>query len=176
VKRLLVLAGIAGVLLSAAACGNSTDGQPTPVTSAAQGQPTRTTTPSAGGGGALPVDHACSLLSSSDLSQLGVSSSPSEDMIGTAHACEFDNSEGHIIVGIRTNVGLAGFSANGGTVGDITVGTHQAKQDVDDTGSCVIAIGVSASSRVDVTVTGDGTSDPCPTSMAVARMVEPKLP
>lgn len=178
-KRFALLAGLAVLALGAAACNSATPGSPSAQTQATQ---PAVTTPngdgggSGGGGNGLPVDRVCSLLSSADLSQLGASSAPTEGTIGTAHTCEFDNAEGHVIVGVRTNVGLDGFNASGGTVKDITVGRHQAKQDVDNTGSCIIAIGVTTSSRVDVTVTGDGTTDPCPTSMAVANIVEPKLP
>jgi hypothetical protein len=79
-------------------------------------------------------------------------------------------------VAIRTNVGLSGFLANGGTVHDITVGTHQAKQVLDDSGSCVVGIGVSDSSRVDVTATPGATADPCPVAGKLANLIEPKLP
>lgn len=171
-KLFVVAAGLGAMLVGISACSNSTTGQPSSTTTVTGAQPTSTT----GGGGALPVDHVCSLLSTSDLTQLGVSATPTDDLVGTSHACEFDNSEGHVIVGIRTDVGLAGFNANGGTVQDLKIGTHQAKQETDRTGSCVIGIGVSASSRVDITVTGNGSTDPCPTSMAVAKIVELKLP
>jgi hypothetical protein len=175
VRRLVVLAGLAVALVGVAGCNNSTGGQPSAAATTA-GSPPESTSPSAGGGNALPVDRACSLLSAGDLSSLGVSSAPTQGTVGTAHTCEADNATDHIIVGIRTNVGLSGFVANGGTVHDLTIGTHQAKQEVDNTGSCLIGIGVSSSSRVDVTVTGDGTTDPCPTAMNVAKLVEPKLP
>lgn len=174
-KRLVLLAGLAATLLGVAACNSSTPGQATAGTSTTtQNQPPPTS--SSGGGNSLPVSNPCSLLSSGDLSQLGVTTTPTKNQIGTAHACELDNAEGHIIVGIRTNVGLDGYQPNGGTVKDLTVGSHQAKQEVDATGSCIIALGVSSSSRVDITVTGDGTNDPCPTTMSVAQLVEPKLP
>jgi len=168
VKRLVLLAGLAATMLGVAACNNATSGQPSPDTSTTQNQPA---TSNSGGGNTLPVGNPCSLLSSGDLSRLGATSTPTKNQIGTAYACELDNAEGHIIVGIRTNVGLQGYNASGGTVTDITVGSHQAKQEVDSTGSCIIALGVSSSSRVDITVTGDGTTNPCPTTMTVAQLV-----
>ncbi len=175
-KRLVVLAGLAAVLVGAAACNNSTPGQASAATTTTGSQPGDTST-AGGGGNALPVNHACSLLSSAELEQLGVSAQPTQEMVGTAHACEFDSAEFSMAIGIRTDVGLAGFTDSGGIVHGTTIGRHQAKQEVDNTGSCVIGIGVSASSRVDVTVTpGDQTSDPCPTALKLANIVEPKLP
>ena len=181
-KRLVVLAGLATMAVGLAACGGApTPGQPTAAPSSSDGaQDTVPASPSssASSPGGLPVSQPCSLLSSAQLTQLGVSAQPTQDMIGTAHSCEMDTAQDHIIVGIRTNGGLDSFTqaATGGPVHDTTVGTHQAKQSVGNTGSCVIAIGVSASSRVEVTVTGDGSTDPCPTAVNVAKFVEPNLP
>jgi hypothetical protein len=116
------------------------------------------------------------LLSSNDLAQIGVSSPPTPDMVGTAHDCSLTTSNYSIGVAIRVDVGLSGFVQSGGTVQNKPIGKHQAKEEVDNTGSCVIAIGVSESSRVDVTATGDGTTNPCPTAEHVAQLVEAKLP
>lgn len=179
-KYLAALAGSAIVVLGVAACSNPTGGQPTAGATTDGRAPTSTrSTPdsnSPSGSGSLPADQPCSLLSSTDLSQLGVSSPVSTDAIGTAYACELDTSADHIIIAVRTNVGLNQFQASGGTVQDMTIGSHQAKQVVDNTGSCVVAIGVSDSSRVDVTVTGDGTTNPCPTAESVAHLVAQRLP
>jgi hypothetical protein len=124
------------------------------------------------------VDHVCSLLSPGDLSRLGVSSAPTQGMIGTSHTCEADTAADHIIVGIRTNGGLSVYPSTSGNVHDLTIGTHQAKEDADNSGSssCVIAIGMTTSSRIDIAATGDGITDPCPVAMTVANLVEPKLP
>jgi hypothetical protein len=125
----------------------------------------------------LPVNQSCSLLSSADLEQLGASSPTTQEMVGTAHTCEFDSADFTMEVGIRTDVGLAGFVASGNSgVHDITIGTHQAKEELADTGSCLIGIGVSTSSRVDVVVSPILTGDPCPTALRLANLVEPKLP
>jgi hypothetical protein len=40
----------------------------------------------------------------------------------------------------------------------------------------VIALAVTHTSTVEVVVTGDGQSNPCPTAKKTARLVEPKLP
>ncbi|HEY3748145.1 MAG TPA: DUF3558 family protein [Pseudonocardiaceae bacterium] len=181
-KRLVVLVGLAAVLVGTAACGGTTPGQPSAATTAGGGGQTSggsTSTAPSSRTSSFAADQPCSLLSSSDLEQLGVSSPPSQDMVGTAHSCELDTSAFHIGLDIRTDVGLAGFVAvpNGGKVTSTTIGQHQAKEEADpSSSSCTVAIGITDSSRVDVTTTGDGTSDPCPGALTVARLVEPELP
>jgi hypothetical protein len=44
------------------------------------------------------------------------------------------------------------------------------------TGSCIIAMGVTSSSRVDVSLNSGPRVDPCPLALQVAQLVEPKLP
>lgn len=178
VRRWLAILGFTALMVA----GCSTQGRPTPTPPSSQdGLPSQVAASSSAStpgqsGAALPVDHPCSLLSPSDLRQVGVSVQPTEGMVGTAHECEFDSNDFSIDVGLRTNVGLADFQAAGGTVENTTIGSHQAKEAADSGGSCVVALGVSASSRVDVTVTPIGTSDPCPTALNLAKLVEPKLP
>lgn len=170
--RLVAVVGVAVMVLGVAACGRTTTGQPTAALT-----PVSTGSSSAAPGpNGLPVDQPCSLLSSADLQQLGVMEQPTQEMVGTAHTCQLVTSSDSLGVGIRTNVGLAGYTAAGGPIHDITIGSHQAKQELGNTGSCVVAIGVSASSRVDIIVTGDGTTDPCPAALTLARLVERRLP
>jgi hypothetical protein len=116
------------------------------------------------------------LVSQAALSQIGESVPPKQDVVGTAPDCALKTPDFTIGVAIRTDVGLDGFNPNGGTVHDITIGTHRGKQDLDVSGSCVIAIGVSASSRVDVTVFPNQNGDPCQMATTLANLIEPKLP
>lgn len=180
-KRVLVVLGLAATLVGAVACGAPTVGQPTPATTNGGGQtsqdgPSPTSTASGGGGNSLPVDHPCDLVPTSGLERVGVSGQPSETSVGTAPACEFDTNDFTIDVEILTTLGLSDFQAAGGTVQTTTVGSHDAKEVTDNTGSCVIGIGVTAKSRVDVTVTPISGGNPCPTAMTLAQMIEPKLP
>lgn len=180
-KRLTVLTCLVVTLVGVAACNSTTTGQPGAASTTQSGGPTSATsspdTPtSAGGSGGLPVDHPCSLLSSSDLTTLGVSAQPTEGTTGSAHTCDFDSSDFSMGIAIRTNVGLSGFNNPGGTPQNIQVGRHQAKQEVDNTGSCTVAIGITDSSRVDVLATPVLNGDPCPAALKIANIVEPKLP
>jgi uncharacterized protein DUF3558 len=173
VRRVVVLAAFAMALAGVAGCGAKTVGRASPVirTSTAVSSPSSSV--SAGG---LPGNHACSLLSSADLRQLGASSPPTQEMIGTAHACDFDSDEFAMGVVLTTDAGLAVFDPAGGVVHDTTIGSHQARQVAEGKDTCYVVIGVSPSSRVDVDVTGDGTTDPCPTALTLARLVERRLP
>ena len=168
-RQVIVLAAFAVALVGVAGCGGTTVGRASPVVRTSP--PTSSSTRDG-----LPVNQACSLLSSADFQQLGASSPPSQEMVGTAHACEFNSDEFALGVAIRTNVGLAGFVPLERAVHDTTIGRHQAREETSDGYSCDIAIGVSASSRVDIDVSGDGTTNPCPTALTLARMVERRLP
>jgi hypothetical protein len=184
VKRLVLLGAMVATLAVVVACGGPTTGQPSPATTAdstgatSSGSGSADPTTAGGTAGSLPVNEPCSLLSSGDLTHIGVSSPPTQDMVGTAHDCSLETSDYSIGVALRTNGGMGDFQQlPGGTVQNITVGNHSAKQEkVDSSSSCVVVVGVTSSSRVDVTATGDGNTDPCPTALAVAKLVEPKLP
>jgi hypothetical protein len=147
--------------------------------SSSGGSPSTSSAPS----NALPVKQPCSLLSSSDLSQLDLdpSAPPSRDQVGTASSCDLSLADGGggVIVGIRTNEGLSAMTNSGVATTSLTIGTHQAAKQTNDaynTGSCLISLGVSSSSRVDVTANTGGSSDACPDAMKVAQLVEPHLP
>jgi hypothetical protein len=175
VRRVVLLAGLAAMLVVVAACSNATPGQPSASGSVTQTQQPHTST-STGGGNALPVSQPCSLISQNALDQIGESAPPTPDQVGTAPDCSLLTPDFSIGVAIRTNVGLSDFPANGGTIHDITIGTHQGKQVLDDSGSCEVGIGVSDSSRVDITATPGASADPCPIAAKLANLIEPKLP
>ena len=90
--------------------------------------------------------------------------------------CECSGDQWDSIVGIRTDVGLSGVLANGGTIVDTTIGSHQAKKLAQGATGCLYAIGVSNSIRVDIQSGPVGTGDPCQESLAIAQLIEPKLP
>ncbi|KAA2261605.1 DUF3558 domain-containing protein [Solihabitans fulvus] len=166
-KRLVVLAGLLGAtLLAAAGCGESVAPSASPSSSAPS---------SAGKDTPLDSRDPCSLLSQSEAASAGATSQPQRKKVGTADSCLFSAKDLSMIVGIQANVGLAGLQPNGRRITDTKVGGHEAKLAADGLGNCLIAIGVSGSSRVDVAVTGGGKVDPCPVAVQVAQLVEPKL-
>jgi predicted small secreted protein len=185
VKRFALTAAAVALAFGAAACNSTTTGQgePTfgapssPVTSGAGDSGGSSPTSSSGGSKSLPVDKPCSLFSSSDLTTLGVSSPPSADQVGSAPTCDLSlNPDGAVEVGIRTNEGLSALAGTGPST-SLTVGSHPAGQQLDAaSGGCLIVLGVSANSRVDVVVNMDDASQVCPTALKVAKLVEPHLP
>jgi hypothetical protein len=180
-RRTIPIGLAAAILLAATACGGPTTGQarPVPDTSApaaTTGSGTASSMPSSSNtGGSLDSRDPCSLLSQAEYSGLALTRQPEQSNLGTARGCKFGSHTAAMALDVRTNVGLAGFEANGGKMTDTTVGRHQAKQLLGVSGSCVIAMGVTSSSRVDVTVNSGTRTDPCPIALQVAQLVEPKL-
>jgi hypothetical protein len=188
VKRLIILTGAAAMLLAAAACssGGSSGLSLSPTASAAS------TSGSGGGGGEsqstsasggkiasadqLANTQACTLLTSSEATQLGLPSTGKQDNAGAKSGCEWSGDEWDAIVGIRTDVGLSGVLANGGTIVPTTVGSHQAAKLSQGDSGCLYVLGVANSMRVDIQSGPVGTGDPCQESLKIAQVIEPKLP
>jgi hypothetical protein len=171
VKRLAVAAGLTAALLGVAGCAEQTAGTPTGVgpTATDGSQPS-------GPSSTLPVNQPCSLLSSSDLDQLGASTPSSQDVIGGAQTCEVTVTNGSLEVAFP-GFGLSRLVVTG-PVTDLRIGQHQAKKmtDPQDSGSCYIAIGITSTQRVDVGAETDGGTEPCPLAMKAAQLVEQRLP
>ncbi len=101
---------------------------------------------------------------------------PTPTKLGSSKSCEFSPNGKNLIVGTRTNAGLAGVQPGGGEIKDITIGSHQAKQLLLAGGSCGVYLGVTSSSRVDVVLNAGASTDPCPLALKIAELIEPKLP
>jgi hypothetical protein len=185
VKRLIALTGAAAMLLATAACSNggSSGLALSPTASAANtsdnggGESQSTSAPGSKIASAdqLANTQACSLLTASEATSLGLPSTGDTNDSGAKSGCEWDGDELTAGVLIRTDVGLSGVVPNGGTAVDTTVGSHQAKKLDQGSGGCLIAIGITESIRVDVQadlLSGDG----CQSSLKIAQIVEPKLP
>ncbi len=177
-KRLMVLASMAAMLVAVAAC--STTGQPEPVTTSSAAAPTTTSDPGSGStsqaatGGDVANMNACSLLTASEATSVGLPSAGYTENNGGKSGCEWDGSAAIVSVVIRTDVGLAGVLANGGTVTSTQIGSHQAKE-LQDAGGCTYILGITDSSRVDVGATALSGGAVCPESLAVAQLVEKRL-
>jgi hypothetical protein len=191
VKRFTALASTLAVLVTVAACSSGTQGFPTPTpgttSSADGGDSTASSGTTTAGGKIASADQlantqACDLLPASESSTVGLSASPSSHLAeGAKSGCQWDGDNFSVVVVIRTDVGLAGVLANGGTIVNTNVGSHQAKKlatgySSGAGGTCLYAIGVTDSLRVDVTSTVVASGDACQESLAVAQLIEPKLP
>jgi hypothetical protein len=125
----------------------------------------------------------CNLLSSDVVSQNQLGS-PTPGNESGARICSWQNTtanngDGYTIgVGIRDSQGIKDVSPDGYTVTPDNIGGHQGRQlQSTQSGTCIIAIGVTNSSRVDVTVNAG--TDPvqgCQLANQFAKVVEPNLP
>jgi hypothetical protein len=163
-----------------AACTNSTTGSGTPV-------PTTNTTQAGGGptsgGSGLTSIQPCDLLSSDIASQyqLGSPTPGNESGARTCarHNITANNGDGYVVgVGIRDSQGINDVNPGGFTVTTDNIRSHPGRQlQSTQSGSCIIAIGVTNSSRVDVTVNAG--TDPiqgCQLANQFAKLIEPNLP
>jgi hypothetical protein len=176
--RIVVTVMAAATLV--AACGAPTPGQAKPAAGATAAGPSFTGSAPSGSssasGGSLKDVDPCTLLTKDEAQQLGAVGEPKPERIGSAQTCGWKPEGVSFHVAIRANAGLSGAQPNGGEIRDTTVGHHQAKQLVDVSGSCGIFIGVTSTSRVDVSLNSGPRVDPCPLALQVAQLVEPKLP
>jgi hypothetical protein len=176
--RTAVLSLVVAVLLSVAACTSSTSG--TPASTANTTQPGNS---SPAASSALASMQPCDLLSSNDLSQNQLGS-PTPENLGGARTCRWQNTtanngDGYTIgVGIRESQGINNAGTDTDTVTTDNIGSHPGRQlQSTISGSCIIAIGVTNTSRVDVTVNAG--TDPvqgCQLANQFAKLVEPNLP
>lgn len=180
-SRIVLTSLAAAALVAVSACTGSTTGDPKPTpgtgdsASSTNSQDTTSSPTSTKPSGSLAETDPCSLLTRSEAEQVmgPLKEDPKPEKLGSSQTCGFSPKLASLSVGTRTNVGLAGVQAPG-EVADLTIGGHQAKKFVAAGGSCIVAIGVSSSSRVDVVLNGQG--DSCPRALQIAELVEPKLP
>lgn len=176
VKRLAALAGMASLLVSIAACGSSNNGG-TPTTTAgassATSSPTTTTSTTSA---SLATTDPCSLLPASAATNLGYPAQGKSQTSGGQPDCVWAGTLGVADALILTKLGLSQLQPSGGTLTDVTVGSHQAKQLDEGGGACVISLGVTLTSRVDVQLVANNNSQACPGVLALAKAVEPNLP
>lgn len=175
-SRIAVLLA-AGALALTACTNTSGSAHPTPETTSTSTTASSPTSSSASNG-ALPDTDPCTLLTTGEATEIGTEGTPKRQQVGSADSCTWKKSGSVVSVGIRTNLGLAQTQTSGGQITDITVGGRDAKQvSGRSSGSCLVVLGVSSSSRVDVTVTPPaGGTDGCPLALAFAEKIEPKLP
>jgi len=177
-RRLTVVPLVATALIALAACGQTTTGSGNPASTTTPGSSGDTTSNS--GGASTASLQPCDLLSASVLSQNQLTKTDSGTQSG-ARTCagtksvDINGNGGYTLgVDIRDSQGLNDTSDGGYTVTPETVGSHQGKQ-LERSGSCIVAIGVSTTSRVDVQASADP-GQSCPLANQFAKLIEPGLP
>jgi hypothetical protein len=178
---LLAALAIAGIV---SGCTNNASGQAVPPATGSPGTsnsdgPTSTSS-GQGGGGNLDAVDPCSLLTAAEASQFQAGSGVPKQTSG-ARTCDWTIPDGRGTFGIdlRNSQGLKDIVEGGGTLTDQPVGSHQGKilKEADGPGACSVIIGVTDSSRVDVSsVANTDTAKACEYVTKVAALIEPRLP
>jgi uncharacterized protein DUF3558 len=178
------IALLAAVLLAVAGCTNDSAGSPLPTGSPEGGQTVSSRPPTSSDNVAakLAAIDPCSLLTQAELDQYGLQRRHAGDLAGSRH-CSWghlpdENGEGGFVVGaaIWDRQGLKDINESGYSVTDAAIGKRQARQAAQNGGNgCFVAIGVSDSSRVDVTASGDP-GQGCVLANRFAELIEPRLP
>lgn len=131
---------------------------------------------------------ACDLLTDQEATQFkadGPGSPDSSGTTGATSACQrsgrsANDSSTSFTVSVRAQQGLSDINASGGTLTTGSLNGRPAAQFVSNIGAkCLVALGVTKTSRVDITfVIGAGTepTEACQTASNIANIVEPKLP
>ena len=175
---------LAAVAAGALACTDETAGQPTggattpqqtATTSSGIPFPTdsMTTEPTqpSGGSGPLTGKDPCEV-AAPVRDELKAGDGTSSELAGTPH-CRFSGSTFALDVALYTDKGLGDYQ---GSSKKITVGSHQGLEAHGSVGVCTVAIGVSDTSRIDVSATMSDGSDSCGLAHEAADALEPSLP
>jgi hypothetical protein len=175
---------IAGAcLLVASGCGakgaQTATAPPAPPSSSST--PTSSAPPGVAGS-ALAEFRPCEILSPSDRSSAGLTSTGTEKAIGKTRACDWTEPGAFgVTLTLDESAGLAKLNVAKGAK-KTKVGTHQAMEVADrraGDGTCAVllAAGNAASVHVDVNNANFGDTDlACQRANTVAKLIEPKLP
>lgn len=190
VRRSVLLCGAAIALaIGASACSDSTTGTASPASSDSSspqtqssssessskpGIPTKSS-PSGSQSGPLADKDPCDLLSGSETSQLDVGDGES-GKIGFGRRCRYKGDGTMLDVVIFDTLGLKDQETDG-QVKKTKVGGHDATESQTPLGGCVVAIGISDSTRVDIGAAAlQDAAKACTLSREAAQLLEPKLP
>lgn len=173
------------VALGAVDCG-STGGaaQPSPDVGKRSSAEPRNQSPNAGSppsptgmSGAMSQIDPCNLISQQEGARWGITGAR-ENNGSAARSCQYTQANnGNVAVSLRETQGIDSVSTQYGSFTDTTVGGRKAKEQRSQFGSCLIAIAISPTSRVDVLYT-DPSADAaksCQEDEQVAQLVSGKI-
>lgn len=181
--RFLLVPVIAALALGLAGCSEETPGDATadestnrptiPGGDTSTEEPTETSEP--GGGSGTADLQPCDLLSSAEQAQFDFGPG-AEDEIGPARTCMWQSADRTITVGVIDELGTDDVQSTSPKK-PTTVGSHDAVQYTAGVSSCAFAIGITDTSRVDVSgAAGGDEAKACTVAKEAAQLVEPKLP
>jgi hypothetical protein len=182
VNSRFALLPLAAALLALAACASPTPGTGTPA-STTEAPISSGSSPSSAASDGLAAIQPCDLISSAQASQNNLQPEGPSNAAG-ARSCNWsnasaDNGLGYALeVDLRDTQGLADVNTDGLTISDDPIGHHQAKQaERTSDGDCLVIIGVTSKSRVDVTLSTSASNltEACSLANQYARLIEPEL-
>lgn len=177
-------------MIGLAGCSSPTTGTPAPVSSAGNSGSAAPATSGSSAANALDSLDACSLLTDQEAAQFKPNGSGQQDTTGAASSgaksdCEWigrSSDDGSMAFGIlvRPTQGIDSVNTAGGQYTKGNVAGRPAGRLASTTdGSCLIALAVSSSSRVDVsTLVGvaPNSNEACQVADTIAGYVSPRLP
>jgi Protein of unknown function (DUF3558) len=176
VSLVLITMGITG-------CSSTEPGNPSPTS---LGGETSAESSNQSEADALALLKPCDLLNTQDLSKYHVENAGRTDdpAAGVSAWCRWtgrSNDNGSMVLGIaiRPEQGTADLKATKGqlTTGTVNNGRPAAQLSGETGGSCTVALAVSQSSRVDVSVVGtEQPAEACRDASDISNIVEPQLP
>lgn len=168
-------------------CTQPSPGSPAPGSSSSGGQYTSASSPSgsattrSAAGGSLQSVDPCTWLTSGELAQLGLPAGKKQS-IGGSRGCGWPAApDGYALqIAIWDTQGIKEIATQGGRLSNQPVGKHDGKrleEPASATGGCMITVGVTSSSRVDVVVTEVDldTAKACGVATQIATKIESKL-
>ncbi|WP_157577322.1 DUF3558 family protein [Saccharomonospora iraqiensis] len=185
-KKELLMWGALTLTVLLGGCSDTRDGSASPAdhSPAAGSAPSETQSPSpshTSSERSATID-SCALLDPTELARFGDFGPPTRDNLAGARACYFtperDGTERRptITVALRDSQGVASANDQGMGITQATFNGRDAAQIPDKNDVCIIALGLTESSRVDVGVSGIDTDEACDLVERVTEIVEPKLP
>jgi Protein of unknown function (DUF3558) len=185
VRSSVLLAAAAALLAVLAGCTERTSGdptaggEPTGATEQSTGEQTTTTTTENGGGGVADL-KPCEILDSGDAQALQLTGGEEKE-VGGARVCRYRyqgatlNDSFTVSVELWDDLGLTDLNVS--DIQPTKIGDHDAASFTDPGGGCGVAVGVTASSRIDNTASGGENQQlACQLATQLATVVERKLP
>lgn len=162
------------------ACGTVDQGRPIPEASTTSTTSTTTVPPTskAASGPDLTALNPCTLVTDSELGQLGLDGEPRTDTKPDGPTCGWVETGLVLIVAVHPTKGLRDFNTRNATrVEERTIGGHSGRVVERPGGFCDVDIAVTEESSVVLSVTMlDEPSAACPTAERAAAFVEPRVP
>ncbi|MFD1149711.1 DUF3558 domain-containing protein [Saccharothrix hoggarensis] len=181
------MAFVAGLALLTTACSDGATGTPTPATTTTGTKADSSTTPattSPSDDNALADVDPCDLLTSAEVTQVGLTNPGEPEVIGGAETCRWKVSgNGGLLVAVNPRKGFDDLDYRGKDVAPTKVGKYEARLAKALDGAkniCHVVIEVSGSSSVQLisnfTASSSDTAGACARATQAAELVAPKLP